>query len=223
MNAKELEKLLAVVDLSLNSDRVFTSSEEKSHCLDSLKLYAAHVSAVAYDDSLISLVVGRDSCMQRRIAQTEHAVSQSIKWISRLNDLYKGDIGYSQKELDDDYIKLIGPGSDRYITIWYRTSEAIRQAERILILGHSIHATEHFFCDMVRNSRQAEITLIDRDMETVCRNLCHTLQLSINRYTPLTVQGHPARKYDNRIIVVQADLNDIDLSPWLENENTSKK
>ena len=26
--------------------------------------------------------------------------------------------------------------SDRYITIWYRTSEAIRQAERILILGH---------------------------------------------------------------------------------------
>ena len=113
MNAKELEKLLAVVELSMNSDRVFTSSEEKSHCLDSLKLYAAHVSAIAYDDSLISLVAGHDSCMQRRISQTEHTVSQSIKWISRLNDLYKGDIGYSQKELDDDYIKLIGPGSDK--------------------------------------------------------------------------------------------------------------
>ena len=120
-------------------------------------------------------------------------------------------------------LKLKPVISDRYITIWYRTSEAIRQAERILILGHSIHATERFFCDMVRNSRQAEITLIDRDMETVCRNLCHTLQLSINRYTPLTVQGHPARKYDNRITVVQADLKDIDLSPWLENENTPEK
>ena len=120
-------------------------------------------------------------------------------------------------------LKLKPVISDRYITIWYRTSEAIRQAERILILGHSIHATERFFCDMVRNSRQAEITLIDRDMETVCRNLCHTLQLSINRYTPLTVQGHPARKYDNRIIVVQADLKDIDLSPWLESDNTPKK
>ena len=120
-------------------------------------------------------------------------------------------------------LKLKPVISDRYITIWYRTSEAIRQAERILILGHSIHAAERFFCDMVRNSRQAEITLIDRDMETVCRNLCHTLQLSINRYTPLAIQGHPARKYDNRIIVVQADLKDIDLSPWLENENTPKK
>lgn len=120
-------------------------------------------------------------------------------------------------------LKLKPVISDRYITIWYRTSEAIRQAERILILGHSIHATERFFCDMVRNSRQAEITLIDRDMETVCRNLCHTLQLSINRYTPLPIQGHPARKYDNRIIVVQADLKDINLTPWLENENTPKK
>ena len=120
-------------------------------------------------------------------------------------------------------LKLKAVISDCYITTWYRTSVAIRQAERILILGHSIHAAERFFCDMVRNSRQAEITLIDRDMETVCRNLCRTLQLSINRYTPLTVQGYPARKYDNRITVVQADLKDIDLSPWLETENTPKK
>ena len=112
-NARELEKLLTVVELSLNSDKVFTSSEEKSLCLDSLKLYAEHVCSIAYDDSLISLVSGYDSCMKRRIAQAENAVSQSIKWISRLNDLYKGDIAYSQKELDNGSIKLIGPGSDK--------------------------------------------------------------------------------------------------------------
>lgn len=112
-NATELEKLLAVVELNLNSNRVFTSTEEKNRCLDSLKLYAAHVSAIAYDDSLISLVAGHDSCMQRRIAQAENAVLQSIKWISRLNDLHKGDIAYSQKELDNGSIKLIGPGSDK--------------------------------------------------------------------------------------------------------------
>lgn len=116
-------------------------------------------------------------------------------------------------------LKLKPVISDRYITIWYRTSEVIRQAERILILGHSIHAAESFFCDMVRSNRHAEITLIDRDLDTACRNLCNTLQLSVNRYTTLTVQGHPARKYDNRITVVQADLNDIDLSPWLQNQS----
>ena len=119
-------------------------------------------------------------------------------------------------------LKLKPVISDRYITTWYRTAEAIRQAEHILILGHSIHAAESFFCDMVRNNRKAEIILIDRDIDTVCRNLCNTLQLSLNRYTTLTVQNHPARKYDNRITMVQADLNDIDLSPWLENQGENQ-
>ena len=118
-------------------------------------------------------------------------------------------------------LKLKPVISDCYITTWYRTSEAIRHAERILILGHSIHAAENFFCDMVRSNRHAEITIIDRDIDTVCRNLCKTLQLSIDRHTTLIVQGHPARKYDNRITVVQADLNDFDLTPWLEEAETS--
>ena len=91
-------------------------------------------------------------------------------------------------------LKLKPVISDRYITTWYRTAEAIRQAERILILGHSIHAAESFFCDMVRANRHAEITLIDRDIDTVSRNLCNTLQLSVGRYTTLTVQGHPSAK-----------------------------
>ena len=119
-------------------------------------------------------------------------------------------------------LKLKPVISERYITVWYRTAEAIRQAEHILILGHSIHAAESFFCDMVRSNRHAEITLIDRDLDTVCRNLCNTLQLSLNRYTTLTVQNHPARKYDNRITVVQADLSDIDLTPWLENQGENQ-
>ena len=118
-------------------------------------------------------------------------------------------------------LKLRPVISDRYITTWYRTSEAIRHAGRILILGHSIHAAESFFCDMVRANRHAEITLIDRDIDTVSRNLCNTLQLSVGRYTTLTVQGHPARKYDNRITVIQADLNDIDLTPWLTDPTTT--
>ena len=121
-------------------------------------------------------------------------------------------------------LKLKPVITDRYIATWYRTFESIRSAGRILILGHSIHASDRFFCDMVRSNRHAEITLIDRDLDVVCRHLCNTLQLSPNRYTTQTIQGYPARKYDNRITVVQADLSDIDLSPWLEDpDNKSLK
>ena len=46
----------------------------------------------------------------------------------------------------------------------------------------------------------------------------------MTKASPLSDQGHPARKYDNRITLVEADLNDIDLTPWLEQEeNTLKK
>ena len=108
--------------------------------------------------------------------------------------------------------------SEHYINVWYRTSEAIRHASRILILGHSIQADERFFSDMVRNNRDAEIILIDRDLDTACHNLCSTLQLSPNRYTSLVLHGCPARKYDNRITVVQADLSTTDLTPWLASQ-----
>ena len=37
-----------------------------------------------------------------------------------------------------------------------------------------------------------------------------------NRYTLFTVQGHPARKYDNRVTVIGADLKEVDLGEWLK-------
>ena len=108
-----MEKLLSVVELSYNSNRVFPSNDEKANCLDSLRQYSKRVSSIAYDDSLISIVAGQDTCIQRRVAQTDNAILQSIKWISRLNNLYDENIGFTQKEVDDVNIKLIGPGSDK--------------------------------------------------------------------------------------------------------------
>lgn len=112
VNAKKLDKLLVVVKTSLSSDRVFVSNVEKKHCLDSLKLCSESIDAVSYDDSLISIIAGRDTCMQRRIEQANNAVSQSIKWISRLNDIYNNEISFITKDTDMNGIKLIGPGAD---------------------------------------------------------------------------------------------------------------
>lgn len=38
-----------------------------------------------------------------------------------------------------------------------------------------------------------------------------TMVVPANRYTPIIVQGYPARKYDNRIIVVAAPLQAVSL------------
>lgn len=111
-NEKELDVLLAVVEYSLNSDRVFGTNEEKTRCLDSLWTYSERVNDIAFYDSLITIISGSDTCMQRRISQSHKALKQSIKWISRLNDFYTDEIQYEHKEEDKGTIKLIGLGSD---------------------------------------------------------------------------------------------------------------
>lgn len=113
-------------------------------------------------------------------------------------------------------LKLKPVITGRYVTTWYRTAEAIHRASRILILGHTLHGGDAFFNDMLRANRHAEIIVVGRDLAAACSDVCLTLQLSPTRYTQITVQGHPARKYDNRITVIAADLHDIDLADWLE-------
>lgn len=113
-------------------------------------------------------------------------------------------------------LKLKPVITGRYVTTWYRTAEAIHRASRILILGHTLHGGDAFFNDMLRANRHAEIIVVGRDLAAACSDVCLTLQLSPTRYTQITVQGHPARKYDNRVTVVAADLHDIDLTDWLE-------
>ena len=113
-------------------------------------------------------------------------------------------------------LKLKPVISGKYVTTWYRTAEALAHAERILILGHSLHGGDAFFNDMLRANRKAEIIIIDRDLETACKDVCTTFQQPINRYTYLTLQSHPARKYDNRITVIGASLEMIDLNEWLK-------
>lgn len=113
-------------------------------------------------------------------------------------------------------LKLKPVITGRYVTTWYRTAEAIHRASRILILGHTLHGGDAFFNDMLRANRHAEIIVVGRDLATACSDVCLTLQLSPTRYTQITVQGHPARKYDNRITVIAADLHDLDLTDWLE-------
>ena len=113
-------------------------------------------------------------------------------------------------------LKLKPVISGKYVTVWYHTAEAIAHAERILILGHSLQGNDAFFRDMLRANRRADIIVIARDLEAACKDVCTTFQQPMNRYTSITVQGHQARKYDNRITVVGTDLKEIDLKEWLD-------
>ena len=113
-------------------------------------------------------------------------------------------------------LKLQPVISKRYIDTWYHTSQLMFRANKILILGCSFTVADRYFCDILRENSDAQIIIIDKDMETVSRNVCNILQLSPNRYSRQLANGKELRKYNNRVTIVEADLTDVDLDEYLK-------
>lgn len=64
---------------------------------------------------------------------------------------------------------------------------------------------------MLRGYRDAQIIIIDKDIETVGRNVCRVFQLPWNPYSKQIKDGIEHRRYDNRIEIIGADLMGLDL------------
>lgn len=106
--------------------------------------------------------------------------------------------------------------SKRYIDTWYHTSQLMFRANKIVILGCSFTVADSYFCDILRENQDAQIVIIDKDIETVSRHVCDILQLSSNRYSRQIVNGKEQRKYNNRITIVEADLAEVNLDEYLK-------
>ena len=105
--------------------------------------------------------------------------------------------------------------SKKYIDTWYQTSQMLLRANRIIILGYSFSSPDHFFCEYLRENRDAQVVIIDKNIEAVSHNVCRILQLVPNRYSRQTKDGMELRRYDNRITIVGADLEEVDLETFV--------
>ena len=106
--------------------------------------------------------------------------------------------------------------SKHYIDTWYHASQVMIRADKIIVLGCSFTAVDNYFCEMLRENRDAQIVIIDKDIETVCRNVCRVLQLDPNRYSRQIIAGKESRKYDNRVTIVHADLGEVNVEEFLD-------
>ena len=115
-------------------------------------------------------------------------------------------------------LKLKPVISSRYIDTWYKASEFLRGASKILVLGYSFTTPDDYFCEMLRQSRNAHIIIINNDLDNVARNVCRVFQLPNNRYTRQLIDGIEHRTYDNRIEIIAADLATINIAELLDKE-----
>ena len=108
-------------------------------------------------------------------------------------------------------LKLRPVISKHYIDTWYHASQMVLRASKIIILGYSFSSADNYFCDMLRENHDAQIIIIDKNMESTSRNVCRSLQLDANRYSKQIKDGNEIRKYNNRVTIVGADLADVNL------------
>ena len=108
-------------------------------------------------------------------------------------------------------LKLRPVISKHYIDTWYHASQMVLRASKIIILGYSFSSADNYFCDMLRENHDAQIIIIDKNMESTSRNVCRSLQLDANRYSKQIRNGNEIRKYNNRVTIVGADLADVNL------------
>lgn len=108
-------------------------------------------------------------------------------------------------------LKLRPVISKHYIDTWYHASQMVLRASKIIILGYSFSSADNYFCDMLRENHDAQIIIIDKNMESTSRNVCRSLQLDANRYSKQIKDGNEIRKYNNRVTIVGADLANVNL------------
>ena len=113
--------------------------------------------------------------------------------------------------------------SKHYIDTWYHASQMVLRANTIIILGYSFSSADNYFCDMLRENRDAQIIIIDKNMEATSRNVCRVLQLDANRYSKQIKDGNEIRKYNNRVTIIGADLLTVELATYLSSPSISKE
>ncbi len=112
-------------------------------------------------------------------------------------------------------LKLKPVISSHYIDTWYNAGKLIGNTTQILILGYSFATPDDYFCDMLRSNRNARITIVNTDIDNVARNVCRVFQLPTNRYSRQIIDNIEHRTYDNRIEIIAADINAVDLNAIL--------
>lgn len=112
IDIRNLNHLIESIQYNIKCNRVFDSNDDKRRCLDSLISCQERVKTIAFDDTVMSIILGPNQNMRSRISMCENALSQQILRVSRLNDYIEGSIEYENRIEDNFTIHLIPPITD---------------------------------------------------------------------------------------------------------------
>lgn len=107
-------------------------------------------------------------------------------------------------------LKLKPVLSNKYIDIWHKASEWIRNASKIIIVGYSFAYADEHFNDILRSNQGKEVYVINPSAEQLMERLSKIYGYRRDDFTQTTIQGKSAYQCHN-LKLIKAKADEINL------------
>ncbi|QSA99341.1 hypothetical protein [Methylococcus sp. EFPC2] len=110
--------------------------------------------------------------------------------------------------------------SHRYIDLWSKASDWVKQAQRIVVVGYSFNNADEHFNDILRvhPDRYVDIVVPEANSPAFLGRMEKVFGTAANQYSKVTVDGKPALQA-KKIRLIAATATEIDLSVLLASKN----
>ena len=102
--------------------------------------------------------------------------------------------------------------SQEFIVRWYRASEWIKQAKKIIVIGYSFAYADEHFNDLIRKSGDKEIVIVNPNAEFLKNQISRLMGKLDSDFTKTTWQGKHTMYKAGKIKVIEAKADEIELS-----------
>ena len=100
--------------------------------------------------------------------------------------------------------------SKRYIDTWYKATQAMLQADKIIIIGYSFNNSDEHFNGILRECISKPVVIVDTDIDGIICRLSPIFRCYPNQFTVITIQGKPAKLF-GLLTIIQSPADEIDI------------
>ena len=108
-------------------------------------------------------------------------------------------------------LKLKPVLSNRFIELWYKASEWIGNADKIIVIGYSFNYADEHFNDIIRANREKPIYIVGPSAGSLRGRLSRIFGFREDDFTETTFQGKRSYQCHN-IHIIEAKAHEIDLA-----------
>lgn len=94
---------------------------------------------------------------------------------------------------------------------WYESMDAMRNADKIIIIGYSFNKSDEHFNGMLRECVGKDIVIVDPQIDKIRARVNGIFHYNNDDYSAVVVQGKPTTRIQ-RLTIIKAEAHEIDIT-----------